>query len=161
MTAAASLSFSSSMPGASAPRRQSRIEQADHRLHVGLGETGVQPRFVETPIPVPGGRSEQQQEHVTARERTADLTTPVHPRGDVDVGYEAVDHLPVEALDGVLHLDRQRMVIVLVTDEHRELVVADGHRLVLPPGCGPITRYLDPSMQAPGIRARSLDVSSP
>ena len=115
--------------GERARRSLSGIEQADNRTHVGLVESGKEPGLVEAPVPVLRRRGEEQQEHVAARQRTADLAPPVHTRGDVDVGDEAVDHLPIEAFDGVLHFDRQRMVIVLVADEHRELVIADSHGL--------------------------------
>jgi hypothetical protein len=108
------------------------MEEGDDRSDVGVVGTGVQASLEEAPVPVFRRRREEQHEHVATGEGAADLAPPVRPRGDVVPGDEAGDGLPVETLDQVLYALRQRVIVVLVADEHHELLVADVHRFVLP-----------------------------
>jgi len=82
--------------GERAWRGVNRVEQADDRLDLASVESHVQARLEEAPVPVLRRCGEQQQENMASRERAADLAPPVRPRGDVDVGYEAVDQVLVD-----------------------------------------------------------------
>jgi hypothetical protein len=65
--------------------------------------------------------------------RRADLAPPVHAHRDVDVGHETLDGLlGAEAFHRVLQHDRECLIVVLVADEHPELVIRNGHCSVLP-----------------------------
>ena len=107
-------------------------EHADHGDDFGPVEAGIQAGLVEAPVPVVRRCGEEQHQEVAPGEDTADLAPPVHARRDVDAGHEAFDEPRAEALYRPLHFDREHVIVVLVADEHRELVVRDRHCFVPP-----------------------------
>jgi hypothetical protein len=59
------------------------------------------------------------------------ISPPVHARRDVDAGHETVDlRAGGEAFQSLLDLDRERVIVLLVADEHLEYVVSVGHRFL-------------------------------